>query len=260
MLLWSLLYGELWLLHPVSVQAGDSTLTVMTYNLLFNNNRFEQVRETVMLSGADVVAFQELNPQIATMIQKDFVADYPYQILEPEIGTHGMGVISRYPLTTSTLILDGDWNAPPQVLTLDFDGRPVILLHTHFQPTTSPTADVVTVSVARRIQQAQAVRGFAEQHPGPLLVVCDGNMADRSREYALLAHTLKDAWREAGWGLGHTWPTPSGYRGLGRWLGVRLVRIDYLWYSAHFKGLRAELGPADGFSDHRPVVATLVWR
>lgn len=258
--LWGLLYAELWLPQTVSAPAGETRLTVMTYNLLVGNHHFDQVRQTIGASDADVVAFQELTPQVAAMIQQELRADYPYQILAPTPGTRGMGVISRYPLAISALTLDGDWNTPPQVLTLDFAGTAVTLLHTHFQPTTSPNAEVVSATVARRMQQARAVQDFAAQHPDPLLVVCDGNMAEFSREYAVLARAFKDAWREAGWGLGLTWPTPSGYVGLGRWLGLRLARIDYLWYSTHFQAARAALGAADGYSDHRPVVATLVWR
>jgi endonuclease/exonuclease/phosphatase (EEP) superfamily protein YafD len=35
------------------------------------------------------------------------------------------------------------------------------------------------------------------------------------------------------------------------------VRIDYVFYSSHWRAAAARLGPWDGGSDHRPVVAEL---
>ena len=78
---------------------------------------------------------------------------------------------------------------------------------------------------------------------------------------------MHDAWREAGWGFGHTFPgEPTPERGGSRpvLLGVPvptwLVRIDYIFHSDALVTIAARVGPGDGDSDHRPVVATLSFR
>jgi len=254
--LWGLHYGELWLPSAPSVQAAPSgeSLKVMSYNAFFLNDRPEQVRAVILAGDADVVAFQELNPAIAAMARQELGALYPYQVLDPWTGTQGMGVISKYPLARVDAALGADWVFTPQVLSVAVDGREMLLLNVHFPPTTSLAPAEVAVSVEERLRQAGAIREFVEQHPGALVMVGDFNTTPQSREYALLSRSLHDAWREAGWGLGHTWPVTEGS------LRPRLVRIDYVWYSESFQALHADLGSTDGVSDHRPVRATLTWQ
>ncbi len=260
--LWGLRYGELWLPYAPTVWATSATemspiempLKVMSYNAFFLNDRPEQVREAILAGDADLVAFQELNPAVATMAQQELWTLYPYQVLVPWTGTQGMGVISRYPLTPVDSALGSDWAFTPQVLSVDVDGREVLLLNVHFPPTTSLAQSEVAVSVEERIRQAGAIVEFVEGHPGALLLVGDFNTTPQSREYALLSRSLHDAWQGAGWGLGHTWPVTQGS------LRLRLVRIDYVWHSESFQALHADFGLTDGVSDHRPVLATLAWR
>ena len=54
---------------------------------------------------ADVVAVQELTPQLAeTLNQSGIKAKFPYQTLEPGEYGHGVGIWSRYPITASSRI------------------------------------------------------------------------------------------------------------------------------------------------------------
>ncbi|MBN2005965.1 MAG: endonuclease/exonuclease/phosphatase family protein [Anaerolineae bacterium] len=253
--LWGGRYGELWLPRIPAVQAlPEMSLKVMTYNALFLNDNPEQVRQVILTGDPDLVAFQELNPAVAAMTQQELGIRYPYQVLDPRTGTQGMGVISKYPLARVDSALGSDWVFTPQVLSVDVDGREVLLLNIHLLPTTSLAFAEVADSVERRVLQTQAICEFVEQHPGALLLVGDFNTTPQSREYALLSRSLHDTWREAGWGLGHTWPVTQGS------LRPRLVRIDYVWHSKAFQALHADLGLADGVSDHRPLLATLAWR
>jgi endonuclease/exonuclease/phosphatase (EEP) superfamily protein YafD len=64
---------------------------------------------------------------------------------------------------------------------------------------------------------------------------------------------LRDAWREAGWGFGHSWQLFAGHLPFPFWF----ARIDYIFYSAHWRAESVELGRWDGTSDHQPVVARL---
>ncbi|MEA3341352.1 MAG: endonuclease/exonuclease/phosphatase family protein [Chloroflexota bacterium] len=72
---------------------------------------------------------------------------------------------------------------------------------------------------------------------------------------ALSTH-LVDSFREAGWGLGHTFPATGG-----RVWNIphpgRLVRIDHIFHSDDWQAEAAWVGEWDGASDHRPVIARL---
>ncbi len=76
----------------------------------------------------------------------------------------------------------------------------------------------------------------------------DQSMSDQSRAYSALTTSLQDSFREAGTGMGRTFP--NNLR-LGR---VRvpgpLVRIDYVFHSPPLKATAATVNCIDGQSDH----------
>ena len=79
-------------------------------------------------------------------------------------------------------------------------------------------------------------------------------MSDQTSIYASLASQMGDSFREAGIGLGTTWPA---FQVVGMNPGLPpLIRIDYIWHSRGFQAVNAEVGPYLG-SDHLPVTATL---
>ncbi|MCZ2094787.1 MAG: hypothetical protein LC121_00665 [Anaerolineae bacterium] len=69
-----------------------------------------------------------------------------------------------------------------------------------------------------------------------------------------LAAVMRDSFREAGYGLGTSWPAAQAF-GIPP-LIPPLVRIDYIWHSDEFRTLAAAQGPYLG-SDHLPLYATL---
>jgi endonuclease/exonuclease/phosphatase (EEP) superfamily protein YafD len=244
-------------------RASDAMLTVMTYNLLgFNENR-EGIVAALRASNADVIALQELNPPVAESIQRELAREYPYQALDPQFGVDGLGVISRYLLHPTDQNLPGaNWVGTPQVLELDWNGTSVMLLHFHPFPTNLNGAANMEWSVRIREQQARAVADFVVEHPKPLIAPVDFNANDQSTAYAIVTSVLVDSWREAGWGLGHTFPGAASSGSsrpviAGIPVPMWMARIDYVFHSYHWRATSAWIGPWDGVSDHRPVVARL---
>jgi vancomycin resistance protein VanJ len=247
------LYGHLWLPRTPTALAGRPSLAVMSYNTLGSNEDTTAILATIRAAGADLVLIQELNPSTAVLFERELAAEYPYQVPDPRVGVDGMGAISRYPLRATGETLPLRWIGEPQVLALDFAGRPVTVLNVH---------TLSGIYVREREAQARAISAFVEAHPGPLVVGGDFNTTDLSVAYRLVTERLHDAWRGAGWGLGATWPgadphggTPLRVAGLPvpRWL----IRIDYVFHSPHWTATAARLGAWDGTSDHRPVIAEL---
>lgn len=259
---WSYLCGGLFvnarLISGSPSNPGDpgATLSVMSYNVLGYNTDARAVVAAIRASNADVVALQELNPGNAEAIRRELGGEYPYQVLDPANGVTGGGVISRRPLRTSGERLPGVWIGTPQVLSLDLAGRPITLLRFH--------AYSGTWAVREREAEARVVAELAASR-GPLIAAGDLNATDLSAAYGTITGVLRDSWREAGWGFGHTFPgadSPGGSRPkiAGFPVPMWLVRIDHIFHSPDLIARAARIGPHDGVSDHRPVIAEISFK
>jgi endonuclease/exonuclease/phosphatase (EEP) superfamily protein YafD len=271
LLLWFSLYGGLFVpFQSVEAQERAPVLRVMTYNMLRHNLDPAPVVNAIQAADADVVAIQELNVPAAEALRQQLIEEYPYQMLDPGIDKTGMGVISRYPLHSTGQTLPGEWFGDPQILELSFGGTTTTLISVHAISTSIGRGGDVQIdpermewSIRERERQMHTLAAAVEVRAGPVIVVGDLNTGDQSRAYATVAAVLNDAWREAGAGLGHTFPGAS-IPGSSRpsIMGVRvpmwLIRIDYIFTSDHWRTADAWLGPWDGLSDHRPVMARLV--
>ena len=88
----------------------------------------------------------------------------------------------------------------------------------------------------------------------PLLVVGDFNATDRMPILNGYRAVLTDAFREAGFGFGFSFPYNATFRSISL---PSLVRLDYIFHDTSWRTLRSWMGQADG-ADHRYVVADLV--
>nr|HMN30345.1 endonuclease/exonuclease/phosphatase family protein [Caldilineaceae bacterium] len=220
---------------------------------------------TLQAANVDVIALQELNPAVAAAVHARLSDRFPYQLLDPQHGVTGMGGISRYPLHTTGQQIPGAWLGSPQVVCLDYHGTPVTLVNVHCVSVEFDGWNArakVEWSIGERERQATALAEFAAAQPGPLIALGGFNTAEQSTAYQCITRRLHDAWRAAGHGLGHTFPgadSPGSARPViaGVKAPLWLIRIDYIFYSSHWRPLAAWLGPGTGSSDHRPVVAHL---
>jgi vancomycin resistance protein VanJ len=249
--------------------ANAPALRVMTYNMLGYTDRADAVVATIRQSDADVVAVQELNLGAAEAIRRDLLREYPYQILDPHDGVEGLGAISRLPLRLSTDTLPGRWIGTPQILQLDWQGATATILHVHTVPTTAfidfiRAPQGIEASIRNREDNMRALTAYVAAHRDQLLIVTgDLNMTDQNTSYQIIASELSDAWREAGWGLGHTFPSTNYNAGplprIGSYYPLMwALRLDYIFHSQHWRAVSAELGTWDEQSDHRPVIVKLV--
>jgi len=267
-ILWFYLYGALFTPKFLPAQPTGRTLTVMTCNLLGFNTETAATIAALRAANVDVIAMQELNLPAAAAIQAQLLDLYPYQILAPQRGVTGLGVISRYRLQETAWRLPGAWLGGPQVLTLDFAGAEVLLVNFHsisVEFAGSEAYSQIEWSVQERERQARLLADFAKTQAKPVIALGDFNTSDQSTAYTWVTTTLRDAWREAGYGLGHTFPGAASSGSArpviaGIPVPMWLIRIDYIFHSAQWQAVAAWLGPWNGQSDHRPVVAKLALR
>ncbi len=250
------LYGPFFLprLGPTAAHTG-STLCVMTFNLGPNPAHPERLVAAIANERADVVVVQELTQNTANLLRSELGGRYPYTVLE--LGTQTTGLLSRYP------ILESEWFKPAGegrsalYALLDYD-VPLHLMAVHPLPPglswykNSPLP--IGLNDAAQQRQLMDVAQRAADLQGPLLVMGDLNTGDQTRAYRRLSTVLNDAYRQAGWGLGFTFP--HGLR-LGRFpVPGPLLRLDYIFYSDDFYAEWARVA-CKGGSDHCYLIANL---
>jgi endonuclease/exonuclease/phosphatase (EEP) superfamily protein YafD len=116
-----------------------------------------------------------------------------------------------------------------------------------------------------RERQARLLADYVSTLKGPVILAGDFNAQDLNDSYSIVTEHLFDTWREVGSGLGNTFPgasrssSPGSKRPdiLGVELPQWLIRIDYVFCSSDWQAIDARIGPWDGYSDHRPVIAEL---
>lgn len=266
-------WGGLFLPRPATPTGDEPPLRVMTFNVLATHNQWQPLVETIRAARADVVFIQELNPVQAAELQSALAEIYPYAVLDPRPNAFGIGTLSRFPLHQaqgSRALPDGaaalPWIGGPQVLEMDFQGERISLVNFHMLSTPrvrSPAA--ITHDFRNRDTQARALVEIAARN-GSTILGGDANSVPLSSAYQILSSNLTDAWQEAGFGLGHTFPSRSTVPGsdrvqIGGWyVPPWLARIDYIFHTDHWQTVSAELAQIDGVSDHRGLVVELVRR
>jgi endonuclease/exonuclease/phosphatase (EEP) superfamily protein YafD len=250
--------------HP---PAHGPALSVMTYNVLAWHTYTQPVIENIRAQSVDIVFLQELNHNLARALSTELKDEFPFQILEPVDSPSGIGVISRFPIRPTGERLPYRWIGGPQVLDLDWNGQAVTLVNIHMVPNTrmGRTA-IIEPPIRLREAQAQELVKLARSRSIPVIIAGDANSAPLNEATRIITRELQDAWWEAGFGLGHTFPgstIPGSDRprlGKDRFVPPWLTRIDYVFPSNDWYVVSVKLAPFDRVSDHRGVIADLKLR
>jgi vancomycin resistance protein VanJ len=256
--LFLLTYGELYL-PRLPVKSIGEPFTVMTYNVWGGNVQFDQIVSEIQVHDPDLLSLHEFSPPIVDALENRLAEIYPFYRIHPSVG-----FFSRHPILQSRAFrLGGIYGIPgpwAQHLVVDIDGEEVNIFNVH--PPSPPLQGEQIPGLPFRLPTNFRTEGYEmavqeilwrmERVNGPILVVGDLNFTDQEEEYKLLTHTLKDAHRECGWGMGFSFARFPN-------IGLALWRIDYVLYSEDFISLQSNLGSFAG-SDHRPIIARLGWR
>ena len=255
-------WGDLFLPRLNQNSSTGPTLTVMTYNVLAWHNHYDPILETIRAENPDILLLQELNNGLASVLQNDLSNDYPYQVLEPLDNPEGIGVISKFPIRQSEVVLPQLWAGGPQILELAWNGEEIILVNFHMSPTTGILPlDEVEENIRSREREAHLLAGLAGQSDS-VIMGGDANTSSLSDAYQIITAELGDSFRAAGFGLGHTFPgstIPESDRPhIGRlFVPAWMTRIDYVFHSDDWTTLSARTARIDGVSDHRGVIVEI---
>lgn len=246
------------LLPRAAAATGGTSLRVMTFNHLFANTRVEQIVDEIRAQNADVIALQELSNPMAQALAQSLHDTYPYQYLRPFDNPQGLGIISRFPFSTTA---ETQNNVRGQQVTLAIGGQSLTIMNIHLG---------APVIYGRKIAGIPIVTGYDASSPtrqvgrlsqlidaidGPLVVMGDFNTSDREPRYQQLATRLHDAFRETNWGFGFTFPDHKRFGPIT--IPFPVMRIDYVWSKNGVLPTAARVECHNTGADHCFVVAEL---
>jgi endonuclease/exonuclease/phosphatase (EEP) superfamily protein YafD len=258
-------YGPLFLPRTMprvfapSAATQGRPLRVMTANLLVSNQSVTTFGALLRVEQPDIVAMQELSHAMGEHLAATINDQYPYQLLGPSDAPDGLGILSRYPLHVES---ETGWYGHVcgcQRVSVDVEGRPITFLNVHPWPPHVGFARLGRLPIPASFdanqtrEMLEAALDGIDASQGPLLMLGDFNVSDRQPTYRWLRRELRDAYREAGWGLGYTFPALS-FEGAP---DLAIIRIDYVLHDPSVRARAVHTGTTPG-SDHHYVVADLL--
>ena len=251
-LLFGLLYGPY--LIPRLAQPGDTPhLRVMTYNVLYSNENHNAVADVILTHRPDLVALQEVQPEMMSSLVERLAKDYPYSSIgyQNQYGT--TAAFSRYPVTDS-YILDLKADRPAVVLHVDLEGKELTFISAHllaydlWEVTLPDIPHTVNRFTANQNKQARLLLETVKKHSGPIILACDCNSKETSSSYQILNHSITNTARQIGWTIGRSMLA-------GTKPDTSLQHIDYVFYQGPLNPVAIYSIRNSGGSDHWPVMA-----
>ncbi len=227
-------------------QAGpspdDFSLKIMSYNV----HRIEDIDgivEVIRQERADIVLIQEYSAALVSPSFHELDDLYPNVDIAPN--NFGQAIFSRYPLTQPGVEFD---KGRTQKISIETPAGPITIWNVHPIPPYYMPPEKYDAQVSALIADISRVKG-------PLIAAGDFNATDQSEVYRLINDHLKDAYWQAGWGFGFSFPAPP-YTFMPFQTGP-IWRIDHVFHSQEFIVTSARILDTAGGSDHFPIVVEL---
>jgi vancomycin resistance protein VanJ len=246
--------------NPVEATAD---LKVMTFNTLAWQREGHDLEISIAKADPDIVALQEIGPRAADHLAAALADRYPFTYATRAATSSGAAVLSRYPLLDAVAFRVSERGHWWQRMIVDSPVGRITFFNVHTKiphvRTTHRRFGLTRLPLEfhseRRSQEVRKLADMLDRVSGPLIVVGDFNMTERSQDHRLIARRLRDAYKAVGAGLGHTFPSWGAFPRTfpSPWPALRL---DYVWHSEHFMPAWAYRGDP-GRSDHHPVVVGL---
>jgi endonuclease/exonuclease/phosphatase (EEP) superfamily protein YafD len=239
--------GFVW--HPFAGPGDKPKLRVMTFNIHGGKQGFGEVARTVDRQKPDVVCFQEAGNIRAGKLP-EMLPQYSFRF------EGGLAVGSRLPI-----VAERAFRLPPSQIalsvTVEQGGEKIEIVNTHLSPTNiqhdfrrgeEAVSKSMTRAAASHAREVGALLEGTLTVPGKLVVCGDFNAPPFGIQYGRLTQYLTDVFAASGTGFGYTVPARLPF-----------IRIDHVFCNDRLRPAGAWV-PADVSSDHRALVAEVVWR
>jgi endonuclease/exonuclease/phosphatase (EEP) superfamily protein YafD len=247
------------------VASADSAearkLTVLTWNTRNGLDFEDEFLETLDKVQPDLLAMQEVGWGISPNMQNILDDRLPYQEAYRADVSSSLTLFSRYPIIESQTKMDWE-QCQCQITRLDWDGEIVTVLNVHIWAprfrldSWEGLLHVNRFDIRHQTPIFDSLIAEIRQVEGPLIVMGDFNTTERQRNFRRLLDYLEDAYSEAGWGLGYTWPNPEVLRMLAPF---PVIQIDHILVNDAWRSRRTWTGRIAG-SDHLYMAADLAYR
>lgn len=235
-------YGAIFTPKSIQNEHPSRQFGVMTYSVMGRNENIEGILGVVRENPSDIVLFQELRGEYGDTSTELIVKRELSGLYGGSSVYFVNNVLSRYPLMEVEPVGRLNGVAVDRVV-VDIPGTPVQVWNVHL---VKPTVDI-----SRHLAQVELLLKAASETSGPIVIGGDFNTPERGEGYRRLRRYFRDAYVDAGRGLGFTFPSGSRTAGI---LGP-FVRIDYIFLSPTLCALEADVLDVTGGSDHFPLIA-----
>ena len=249
------------------------TVSVLDYNIRINHRLEERQRVLDLIDRLqpDLVFIQEISGQDRLLFNRHFSASYPHQIWADARENYNGGAIlskfrflSRQNIDIGTEYSKGHFNLNQAVI--EIKGKKIHLRNCHLFPSGHAFIELIAgqrslasfihdtrITYQRRNREGERLAERLHRIQGRVILAGDFNDTPGSRVYELFDSTLKNGFREAGWGVGATYGHYSLVRSLSPLLArfaIDFLRIDHVFVSPEIHVTSAEVLPLS-VSDHR---------
>lgn len=249
------LFGAYW--RPTISPETQPDLIVMSYNVLYSNDDFAAVESILRTYQPDLVALQEVGPELFAYLQTNLADRYVafHKADDPDHST--TAILSRYPLQ-NVAIVDLGAIRPAVVADLRVGEQTVTFISAHllyYGWLRLPWAEFPTKTKEvhhLQNQQAQFLVAELERRATDIVILgCDCNSVDTSTTQVYLNRHFTNAAKASGWVL----PQPQFPR-LGPFYFPQ--RVDYIFYRGGLIPQGTYTIYVSGGSDHFPVIGYFV--
>ena len=237
------------------MHAQNHRVTVLTCNTGRGKCHKEQLRNVITRTRPDIVCLNECRADLEEVFGDDWYVHRAGDLLiATRDSAERVAVFDRQ--------TPNRWPRPIcQILKVAHPVEPFYLATVHFlspreglsQITSARTVlapskrDELMLQTAQRREEQQRISAPIAKLRGPLIIAGDFNTPVSSRIYRKCWSQFRNAFSEAGWGLGRTVRIHHG--------GLAFsARVDHILASQHWRCDRCWLGPDVG-SDHLPLIA-----
>jgi endonuclease/exonuclease/phosphatase (EEP) superfamily protein YafD len=226
----------------------------MTYNVLYSNLDYDAVAKNILTYDPDLVALQEVIPEMMSALKDRLTDEYPYSLHGTNDDYGVTAVISRYPFSETQVINLGE-DRRVVIIKAQVGDQTITFAAVHLRAYglqwVRPLANIPQEIVNRTNQQNHQVEVLFEEllnEPGPVIIGCDCNSKETSSSYRMLDQQFDSAAYQVGWQF-------RGIELVGAKQDTNIQHIDFIWYRGALEPFAAYEINDSGGSDHHPVLA-----
>jgi endonuclease/exonuclease/phosphatase (EEP) superfamily protein YafD len=237
---------------------AQSELSVMTYNVLYSNLDYDAVANVILTYHPDLVALQEVVPNMMSALDERLAEEYPYSVHGTNKDYGVTAVYSRHPLL-ETYVLELSGNHRPVIVKAQVRDQTVIFTAVHLSAyglQWVKLPDIPQAIVDRtnaQNQQVELLLRTLQGESGPVIIGCDCNSKETSSSYRMLDEWFDSAAYQVGWQV-------PGIDLAGARQDTNMQHIDYIWYRGALDPVASYVIHDTGGSDHHPVLARFEFR